>query len=230
MATSLHRAAKRTRPSQRYTSAEFRPYVTALGQLTLAWNDMQQSFAELFSTAAARELPRPGDRVDMAYLHLWNSLQSDRHQRNLLRALLDNPTREWWRPRFVECAKEATNEANRLEDRRNNAVHAPLFFQPASLYGDTTRREKIAPAEWLQHPRALTLAKRGNILTEFRECRDGIISLSDYVRQMNSALANPNRPWPEIHPRQSRPSQSSAQVRRTRNPRARRPPPRSSQA
>lgn len=44
----MTKALKRSRHSQRYTAREFRPYVAALGQFALTWNDLQESLAGLF--------------------------------------------------------------------------------------------------------------------------------------------------------------------------------------
>jgi hypothetical protein len=69
--------ADKENPAQRYDTREFRPYVIALGQLALAWNEMQDTLAEFFSTLMMDGPPREGDFVNNSALRAWNSLRSD---------------------------------------------------------------------------------------------------------------------------------------------------------
>jgi hypothetical protein len=192
-------SARLTRPTQRYTAREFRPYVAALGQLILAWNDMQESFAELFWHSTLSRGPRPGDSIDYTPLRIWRSLHSDRQQRGLLRSIVDHLPHNWGRPEAVSFLKNALSQADRLEERRNDAIHASLFYKAESLYGQVhPGGEQIVPATYLLNNRAQNLQKRKNILAEFRYCRDCAITLSDHVQEVSSALVNPHFAWPEI--------------------------------
>jgi hypothetical protein len=186
------------RGSQRYTTPAFRPYVTALGQVALAWNDLQDSFAGLFWTTMLSQRPQAGDMFDYTALHVWHSIRSDRSQRTMLQAAVNNSSIDWQRPTLKGDVKWMLKTADKIEDARNDAIHSPLFAVDHSLYGMTsTSNEPIAPAWWLFNPRAAKLSQRQNLLHEFRYCRDAAIVLSDYVRGIDHALINAQRPWPD---------------------------------
>ncbi len=192
------KSPKRERSSQRYTSKEFRPYVTALGQLTLAWNDLQESLRGLFWTLMT---PRPvaGDFVNFTPLWVWSAIKSDRSQRDMLRAAVMNTQDNRGREKFREDLKWLLDKCTSLEDLRNDCVHSPLFSASKSLWGTTYKakeQETVAPASWLFNPRAVALSKRGALLKEFRFCRDTAIKLADYAQEATGALEHPNRPWP----------------------------------
>ena len=183
----------RIRHSKRYTASEFRPYVTALGQFALAWNDLQESLGALFWTLMS---PRP---VEGAFVHheplfVWHAIRSDRSQREMLKAAVNHLTIDWQRPLLVAETNWIVDRANELENWRNDAIHSPLFFAEGlgAILGSGVR-----PASWQFNPRALGLAKRDDLLAEFRFCRDMAITLADYTHLIDLALINfPKRSWP----------------------------------
>ena len=118
---------KRKRTPQRYTGPEFKPYVAALGQLALAWNGLQESFAALFWTMSLNGPPKAGDFINDAPLWIWHSIKSDRSQREMLKAAIDHTSVDWQRSKLKDDAIWLINEAMKLEDLRNDALHAPLF-------------------------------------------------------------------------------------------------------
>jgi hypothetical protein len=187
---------KRLRTSQRYTAPEFKPYVAALGQLALAWNDLQESCAALFWTVMSPP-PQEGDFVNYTPLLVWHSVRSDRSQREMLRAAALNPQADWKRPSAREDIKWLLDQAAKLEDARNDAVHSPLFIVDRSLYGLAGSGQPVAPAWWLSNPRAGKLSKRADLLSEFRYCRDTALALADFAQAMDGALVNQPRLWPE---------------------------------
>ena len=187
---------KRRRSSQRYTSAEFKPYVTALGQLALARNDLQESLAAIFWTLM-NPRPQAGDSVDYTPLRVWASVKSDRTQREMLKAVILNSNKYWGRDRMRVELRWLIDRAAELENSRNDAVHSPLFVVDKSLYGLSFTGKKVAPAYWLFNPRAANLAKREDLLNEFRYCRDEAIILADYAQSIDRALINPKSAWPD---------------------------------
>jgi hypothetical protein len=211
-------ARAKKRGSQQYTAAEFRPYVAALGQLTLAWNDLQESLAALFWTTMLYSPPLAGDFVNYTPLWVWHSIKSDRSQREMLKAAIDHSHTAWKRPSFVNDGKWLLDRAGELEDARNDAIHSPLFSVDKSLYGMAAGPEKVAQAYWLFNPRAKKLAKRDNLLRELRYCRDAAITLSDYAREIDRALINPSRPWPKKPLQPSRTPRTGRQARRQPQP------------
>jgi hypothetical protein len=185
----------RKRVGKRYTAPEFRPYVTALGQLSLAWNDLQECFGALFWTLMS---PPP---LETAFAHrealfVWYSIKSDRSQREMLKAAANNLTIDWHQPALVDEINWTINKADRLEDWRNDAVHSPLFLNRAEGLARGIPRG-IRPASWQFNPRAIKLEKRQDLLNEFKFCRDFAIALADYTHLIDIALINPHRPWPD---------------------------------
>jgi hypothetical protein len=169
-----------------------------LGQLALAWNDLQESLKGLF-WVLMNPRPQEGDLVNYVPVWVWHSIKSDRSQRHMLKAAVTHLPVNWERSTLVEDVTWLINRAESLEDARNDAIHSPLFAVNKSLYGMQyeTPIEKIAPARWLFNPRAIGLAKRKNLLGEFRYCRDTAITLADYAQLIERALINPGRPWPD---------------------------------
>jgi hypothetical protein len=210
----------RVRHGKRYTAPEFRPYVTALGQLSLAWNDLQESLGALFWTMMS---PRPlvGAFVHREPLFVWYAIRSDRSQREMLKAAVNHLTIDWERPLLVVETNWIIDRANELENWRNDAIHSPLFFAEglgaiSDKSGIKSYANGIKPAYWQFNPRAINLAKRDDLLAEFRFCRDTAITLADYAHLIDLALINyPTRSWPERpklpnrKPRKTPPSQPS---------------------
>jgi hypothetical protein len=184
----------RVRHAKRYTAPEFRPYVIALGQLSLAWNDLQESLGALFWTIMS---PRPleGAFVHREPLFVWHAIKSDRSQRKMLQAAINNMTMDWGRPLLVTETNWIIDRANALEDSRNDAIHSPLFL---AVGLGAIKQGGVRPADWQFNPRAIKLAKRDDLLAEFRYCRDTAITLADYAHLIDLALINyPTRSWPE---------------------------------
>ena len=154
---------KRTRTSRRYGAAEFRPYVIALGQLALAWNELQDTLALLFWTAMMERPPQPGDTFSYAPVRAWHSIRSDLAQREMLREVINHSSTQWGRPRFVADVNWLLSEANRLSGARNDAIHSPLFIPRGLARQFPPSPDPVAPASYLFNPRALSLEKRENL-------------------------------------------------------------------
>jgi hypothetical protein len=227
-AGSMTTPPKRKRHSQRYTSPEFKPYVTALGQLALAWNDLQESLKALFWTLM-NPPPKEGDAVNYLPLQIWSSIKSDRAQREMLKTAINHLQIDWNRRTLVVELNWLVDRANDLEDLRNDAIHSPLFSVDKSLYGTWAGSEKIAPAWWLFNPRAKKLSERTNLLSTFRYCRDTAIILADYAQLIDQALINPGHAWPGRPSLPNNPPKKGPQAPPTASKTAN-PPPRPSQA
>lgn len=241
MAKGTTNRSRRRRTTKRYTAPEFRPYVTALGQLTLAWNDLQESLGTLFWTVMNKRPPMAGDFVDYTPLMVWHSVKSDRQQRVMLKAAVgfdgDKSGRTIYfdgfnRPQFADDVRWLLIECDKLEDARNNAIHSPLFSTVAFRIGlgaAIQASEPVRPAYWQFNPRAVSLDKRKNLLSEFRYCRDMAMFLADYAHLMDSALTHPQRPWPKRSTPPNREPKTNRPDRRLRSDREPpQPPPRSS--
>ena len=220
------------RGSQRYSTKEFKPYVVALGRLTRAWNDLQESLAALFWTLANYQ-PSAGAMINYNPLVIWSSIKSDRTQREMLKSVINRSAHFWGDKRALDDLNWLLDRCNELEDLRNNAVHSPLFSVRRSLYGIFAfTKEEVAPAEWLFNPRAMKLAERSDLLGEFKYCHDAAIALSDFARLADQSLVNwqaPNSSWPKKPSLPSRPPKKNLQDQHPQPLKKPRPPqPRSS--
>lgn len=182
--------SKRPRkPSQMlYTSAQFRPYAIALGQLALAWNGLHVRLCLSFCTAM-------GGGYSNAFLAVWHAVTSDRQQREMLKSALTSHLEPRLSKRFIDDINWVCERADRIEEERNNALHSPLWAIPG-----TTGAKSVVPLFGLGHKRAKRLAGK-DLLVEFRLCRDRAMILDGFVSSIEFALARSAglapRPWPE---------------------------------
>jgi hypothetical protein len=103
------------------TDQAFEPYVTALGQLTLAWNDLHETLAIVFSMVMG------GGDVGQ-YLAIWHAIKVDRAQREILLAAAKvDELRGPRYPRLVPDLEWICRKAEAVEDARNDALHSPLW-------------------------------------------------------------------------------------------------------
>jgi hypothetical protein len=96
-------------------------------------------------------------------------------------------------------------EIDKVEDARNDAIHAPLTFMPkpgaqhsSAADGAMIAKTKIVPSTAFDNRRAVKLLNK-ELLTEFRWCRDMSIALSRYAGDIYDAIAaNPRDSdvWP----------------------------------
>ena len=221
---AVRRVPRSRRRLRRYTDRRFAPYVSALGQLALAWNDLQESLAELFMTLMMNGPPKAGDFVDYRPLWIWHSIQSDRSQRKMLKEVIEHSKIDWGRPDLKRDADWLISKAIALEDRRNDAIHSPLFLPFESALGPP----RVLPSLRLLNPRARKLLKRRDLLSEFGHCRDVALILSDYAQEMYAALINPQRIWPD-KPSLPNPTQKKGRQGRRSAPNPAFPQPQSSQ-
>jgi len=177
----------------RYAGKGFAPYVSALGQLALAWNDLHEALAGLFWTLMNGP-PQEGTVVDRTPIHIWHSLRSDLAQREMLKAAVTHSITDWGENRkewFKEDVLWVLDKTMDLSHARNDAIHSPLFL---NVFGPGPAT--LIPLHFTFNPRAIGLAKRNDLLGEFRYCRDVAITLHDYARLLDGALVNPQRAWP----------------------------------
>ena len=70
------------------TGPVYKPYVIAIGQLTLAWNELHESLALLFIELLANGRAYPATDI-------WNAAAFDRPKRLLLKSLLRTVDRRY---------------------------------------------------------------------------------------------------------------------------------------
>lgn len=158
----------------------FQPIATALGEVTLAWNDLHLSLSGLFW--AILQIPNgltPGA--------IWHSIKSDRVQRDMLGALAESHA--LGHALSPNARKEITwliKQAKSIEDLRNDLLHSP-FMKSGEL---------IFPYHGGLHTRAKKLTGK-DILKEARWFYETTIALRDYAEEIEEALRRPQIAWPQ---------------------------------
>jgi hypothetical protein len=165
--------------------AAFNPYFAAVGNVVHAWNHLQEELAILFCVVTGLD-----DTIGLA---IWHSTTSDRTQRDMLRAAVSaEAAHEDWTAKFPNAKDQVDwilGEANKIADRRNDAIHAPCSV---TLGGDF----EILPFSFFGNPRAKKLQKK-RILDEFEWYAKSAAALKDYVAAIEYAIADAARPWPD---------------------------------
>jgi hypothetical protein len=192
---STNKVRRKRRPlfSETYTSQEYRPYVMAIGQIALAWNDLHESIGALFNSTASII---GEDKVEAAF----QAVDSDRLKRRMLKAVFSqlDPKERKLNPKAIEDVKWLCGQIDALEESRNNAIHSPLHnFQLSGLIPDYP--DGVQPNTTRGNTRAKKL-KDKHLLTEYRYVRDAAIVLRDFVEAIEESwnwTANKLHTWPE---------------------------------
>ncbi|HEX3675731.1 MAG TPA: hypothetical protein VHU87_15785 [Rhizomicrobium sp.] len=191
---STRRAKRKRRVVERYTSEAFLPYVKAIGQLALTWNDLHETLGSLFCTIA-------DDITEMKLHAVWHSANTDRAKRAMLEAVVRDLS---WQekknnPRAEKDLDWLLRELNKLEDIRNNAIHAPLksFDDPVWRVFEK-RPEGIAPNDLHGNRRALQMMNK-DLLKEYRYCRNASLILREFADAIQYAwgYTEIDPSWPE---------------------------------
>jgi hypothetical protein len=202
----------------RYTEIIFAPYVSLVGQIALAWNDLHEKLAHLFWTLMG------GGSMDRP-IGVWNSQGFDRARRDLLRAALmaASPRELASHPKLVDDIKWLLDRTGKLENNRNDAVHSPLHVIRNQLIVFLGIVPPVVSDELLQNRRALNLAGK-NLIEVFTWTRESILVLRDFAALLDRALAADGAPWPDRPSLPARPHQKSLQQEKAPSPRKARPP------
>lgn len=185
----------------RFTERQFAPYVTAIGQLVLAWNSLQEMLGWTFEIVLVGTIATADNNQLPQIRGAWNSLNSDRDKRKLLRAAGAALTRLQQRtfPKLYADLKWTLDRADALEDDRNNAVHSPLMLLSAKYSAALQQagiQDRVMPETMRGNRRALRL-EENELLTEFRRCRDTALVLRDFITEIDRALRSVDYSWPE---------------------------------
>jgi hypothetical protein len=184
----------------------FLPVAREIGYLAHSWNSLHEQLGVIFAymiLPATITIP----------LAIWYSTNNDRSQREMLRAA----NRAWVvrnKSKFQKMSNELVwllNEADKLADKRNDALHAPL-----SILMDTSTFEFwVEPNYFWGNPRARKLEGK-DLRLEFKKYRAQIRCLNDYAVRIHLHLASLT-PLPE---RPSLPTDGQYPIRRGRSRRA----------
>jgi len=175
-----------------FSEKQFTPIVKAIGQSTLLWNDLHEFLGHLYCIAV-------GGPYDDVHLDVWYAVPNDRAKREMLLAaakwtFIEKPSHTPRDERSTEQQQKSFDainwlcvESQKLEDDRNNAIHAPLVMRypaevvPQTLYGN--RRAKNLENKYL--------------LPEYRRLRDTALSLRNYAATVREPMCNANYAWPD---------------------------------
>jgi hypothetical protein len=193
------------RRPQTYTATAIRPYAIAIGELSLAWNDLHEAFGVLFLHSLTFDVANVRQYIQLGVV--WGSIGNDRQKREIVEAAIN-----WIGPqehqRWSGLAEEiiwAVRQGHVLEQQRNNVLHSPLYQERNPLMVKMLRIQsgEILPAThlWNQRAQKLTAAtvkKQKRLLQEIRLYRNSMYILAEYVRQLHDAWqkkrALPERP------------------------------------
>lgn len=190
--------------SERYTSAAYRPYVMAIGQIALAWNDLHESIGVLFNSITTIATD---DKVQAAF----QAIDSDRLKRKMLKAAFSQLDAKEIRlnPTAVDDIKWACGQIDALEEARNNAIHSPLHMFVFSR--EFNLPHGVLPNDVYGNTRAAKLRNK-DLLTEYRYVRDATIVLRDFIDGIEES-------WNWTYRRSSAPVRPQLPNRGQKNPR-----------
>jgi hypothetical protein len=157
-----------------------------IGFLVIEWNNLQEHLLLIFQHCLTGSAP-DDDRAQA----VWHSIQSDRTQREALRAVLKVWTNK---TKFSDEAQIELDwlivEANKLADMRNSVIHAPFI----PFVSSTT--SSLVPNHMLGNPKAKKLKAAQDLLKEIIWYREKAKTLSDYAIDLFVHLASSKTPLP----------------------------------
>jgi hypothetical protein len=122
----------------------------------------------------------------------------------MLRAAVERMPAEW-HVKFERAAEDvrwAIGQADALEDRRNDIVHAPLHlvtpmkvFREGITKTEVIRGAHVEPHNWFLNYRARKLTGK-ELLSEFRWVRDTALTLRGYLDEIDANLRFEHGAWP----------------------------------
>jgi hypothetical protein len=173
------------RATDRMIKKKMIPYVMALGKVAHAWNYLQESLGQMFSTVTGLE-ERTGEAI-------WHSTANDRAQREMLRAAVRvswDPKLTTELPKAKEDIKWLLDKANSVAEQRNNAIHAPMSVAIGQ------NEIELFPVVYHGNPRAHKLIGK-DILTEFEWYEKSAETLTRFARHVRAAIIDSGVSWPD---------------------------------
>lgn len=165
-------------------SKRWEPYLAALGRVAHTWNHFQDALGHLFVRVANLD--------NSVGFGIWYSTPDDRAQRRMLQTVIDALPEDEFKeyPTVKADLAWILEEANKIADKRNDAVHAPCMLTIGN------GKFELAPSWFYGHPRALKLRGK-DILKEFSWCDQRASTLTNYARAAATALSSRQGTWPE---------------------------------
>lgn len=172
-----------------FSKKQFIPIIKVIGQSTLLWNDLHEFLGHLYCVAV-------GGPYDDVHLDVWYAVPNDRTKREMLLAsakwtFVEKPRARDKQTEHQQRSFDAVNwlcvEAQKLEDDRNNAIHAPLVMNYP---------EEVAPQTIYGNRRAKNLENK-YLLPEYRRLRDTALALRNYAATVREPMCDPTDTWPD---------------------------------
>lgn len=195
--------AKTWRRRSPYANRRFRAYAQAIGEFSLAWNELHEAMGGLFMWAVTSgKLPSIG--LEQQLVAIWGDIANDRQKRTILTVALarTNPKEHKRFPKLSEDVGWIIERSNSLEEQRNNVLHSPLSQADDSFQSRVLGipAGTVLPTGQL-HYRAMRLSaavdKGGReLLGQIRFYRDYAVALTYYERRILRAWQNRQSAWP----------------------------------
>lgn len=190
----------------------YRPLATEIGLVACYWNNLHARLSLIYANLLA-----PGKIVtaeQIGPLASWNTLESDRSQREMLRAVAAAALKA--DKRAKDSIDWIINKANELSDKRNDLVHSPYIL---TLRGGEL---SVTPNVFFEHRRAKKLGP--NPQQQAKDCAYSISVLISYASDVDACMKFPELPWPQ-RPQLQPPTPSQTHRARNRRTGAKSPPP-----
>ena len=169
-----------------------KPYVSALGELVVEWNQMLESLGKLFGS-----ILYPAEPIPPVAWAVWHSTNNDRAKIAMLRDAA--------RAKFGEIGKDSQNSqawddidwlcgrVTSIFDERNNSIHAPIAIRRDNL----KNKVEVVASDFFGNPRARRLSGK-ELLSEYEWQTANAKALKLLARNMVvTILYGPkHRAWP----------------------------------
>jgi hypothetical protein len=183
--------AKNWRRRSKFQNGKFRSYALVIGQMNLAFNDFHEALGDLFMEVMVEANSIENITLQLRALVrsqiIWGHVTNDRQKRLLLEEMAKwlGKERKQKFPSLEEDLQFLARRGHKLEDKRNNVIHAPVYERD---YG--ALQGKIVTATLNYRAKNLARAARrngGELLHAVRLYRDHATVLAAYARAIRDA-------------------------------------------
>lgn len=192
------------RKRSQFTKQKFRPYAKAIGEFSLAWNDLHETLGDLFVEAMLRGGP-PEKQYWLKLHAVWGCITNDRQKRLMLEVAINQLGRleHQKSPRIAEEVIWLVARGHSLETKRNDVLHSPLSEMMNALAAGIARIPygAVIPGRSPFNKRAASLtasfSQNGReLLAEIRFYRDYATVLTKYASDLARAWKGWRQTWP----------------------------------
>lgn len=150
-----------------------------IGEITLAWNNLQADLYEIFAALVADK------NHDLAH-GLWHSIQSDKTQRDMLKSVARAVLSQ--RKRLLANIEWIIKKAEMLSPFRNDAAHTAMSFHTG----------RFAPNPHASRKQSLDRLYLKPVSVNWRKVRGDLYVLGSFAKWMWAEVADPGSvaTWP----------------------------------